>query len=288
MSQDRVVRAMTGDGSFRAVAARSTGTASAILKAQNALGEDAEHLAELATLAVLYRELMSPGFRTQIVLRGAGGTGQALAESHPDGWARGLLRRTGESPLDLRGEGALLALQRPLRRGEIHRGTVAVPVDGRIASAAMVYFEQSEQTTSMVSLACVLADDHPAHVVACGGFVVQVLPEARDIEGPLALMTARLEEFIDLGPRLASTDADPDALIRELLYGFEIAPLGDALLAFGCACNPDRFAAALATLSSEDFEEIVRDGDPIESICDFCGRAARVSVAEARARRSAR
>lgn len=268
---DRVLRAMTRDGSFRMVAVRSTRTVAKVVEAQRASGDNAKILADLVTLAVLHRETMSPNQRVQVILRGASDSGQAVADSHPDGWARGLLRQRPGRDLDLKGPDALLQLQRPLRGGELHVGTVAVPEDGRLSSAATAYFAQSEQTVTMVSLGTVLADDDDRRVVASGGFLVQVLAEAREIEGPLATMTLRLEEFVDIADRLRATDASPEHLIDEVLYGFEVERLATSEVRFGCACSEARLLASLATLDDASITELLDSNEPIHSTCDYCG-----------------
>lgn len=268
---DRVIRAMTRDGSFRMVAVRSTRTAARVVEAQRAAGENARILADLVTLAVLHRETMSPSQRVQVVLRGANDSGQLVADSHPDGWARGLLRARKGRTVDLQGPDALLQLQRPLRGGEMHVGTVAVPEDGRLASAATAYFAQSEQTITMVSLGTVLADDDDRRVVASGGFLVQVLPEATDIEGPLATMTLRLEEFVDIADRLRAHDASPEYFVDEVFYGFEVEQLASSELRFGCVCSEERFLTSLATLDAEAIAELLEGNEPIHSTCDYCG-----------------
>lgn len=270
-SQDRVVRAMTRDGSFRVIAARTTRTAAAIVAAQETEGNNARILAEVSTLSVLYRETMAPSLRVQITIRGAGESGHVIADSHPDGWARALLRAPEGGDLDLRGDDSVMQLQRPLRNGELHVGSVAVPEDGLIASAAMEYFAQSEQTTTMVSLGTAFADDDNSRVVASGGFLVQVLPEARDREGALALMMLRLEDFIDIDSRLRDTDASPEELIAEIFYGFDYDTLATSPLRFGCVCGEDRLIASLATLDAETLAELAASDEPLESRCDYCG-----------------
>jgi molecular chaperone Hsp33 len=276
-TNDRVVRAMTRDGSFRVVAACTTRTVGEIVRAQKAAGTGAGVLADLGTLGVLYRETMAPSQRVQITLRGANGTGHVVVDSHPDGWARGLLRTHEGVDLDLRGEDAVLQLQRPLRSGELHMGTVAIPEDGRIASAAMAYFGQSEQITTMVALGTVLTDDDDSRVAAAGGFLVQVLPEARELEGPLAVMMLRLEEFIDIRDRLRATDASPEVMIEEILYGFEFDWLATSPIRFGCVCGEERLLASLATLDAATVAELAASAEPIESRCEYCGTVYRIA-----------
>jgi len=281
MSDDRVVRAMTRDGSFRVIAARTTGAVAEAVRTQGVTGQNATQLAELITLAVLYRETMAPTLRVQAIVRGAEG-GQMVADSDPSGACRGLVRSRRGQDLDLTSEGALLQMMRPMRLGDPHVGTVAVPTDGRLASAAVAYFDQSEQIPTMVSLGAVVADDDDSYIVSAGGFVVQILPEARDLEGPLAVMTLRLEEFVDIRDRLRDTDASPETMIEEVLYGFDREHLGTDPLRFGCFCSESRLRTSLASLDPDALAELTSSEEPIESTCDYCGTVYRIDPASLR------
>ena len=66
---DTVLRAMTDDGAFRVMVARTTDTVRAIVAAQQVDGFAANQLGDLVTAAVLVRETMSPPNRVQVLLR---------------------------------------------------------------------------------------------------------------------------------------------------------------------------------------------------------------------------
>src|SRR6266511_2418355 len=80
---DSVLRAMTDDGAFRVITARTTETVRGAIEAQGAAGETARTFGELITGAILYRETMAPQLRVQGVLKGSSGTGSLVADSHP-------------------------------------------------------------------------------------------------------------------------------------------------------------------------------------------------------------
>ena len=111
---------------------------------------------------------------------------------------------------------------------------------------------QSERTlllgmvlvASMVSVACVLDG---TKVVAAGGYLVQLLPEVG--RGPLAIMAERLRDFAQIGELLAKTDAAPNPLLDELLYGMEFTKLTESPLSWKCRCDTVRVMSSLATLS---------------------------------------
>ena len=60
---DSVVRAMTNDGAFRVIAARTTDTVRGVVAAQNLSGALAHDMADLLSSAVRYREPMAPSVK---------------------------------------------------------------------------------------------------------------------------------------------------------------------------------------------------------------------------------
>ena len=87
---DSVLRAMTNDGAFRVITARTTHTVKQTLEAQGAVGDTARHLGELITGTILVRETMAPNHRVQGLYKTADRAGQLVADTYPDGDTRGL------------------------------------------------------------------------------------------------------------------------------------------------------------------------------------------------------
>ncbi len=261
---DRVVRAMTNDGAFRLIAARTTVTSSDIVKLQGATGETARSLAELINASILYRETMAPGLRVQCIVNGAGG--QLVADSNPDGWARGLLQSKHRS-VSL-AAGAMVQMMRSLPRGNVHRGVIELDRGGTISDALVAYMHESEQITSMVSVRAAMDGED---IVAVGGYLLQILPEAPDKEGALAVLAQRLEDdFVDIEARIRETDASPEHLVEEVFWGMEYVFLGKSALRSGCACSLERVMGSLATLGAADIQSFIDDGKTLEMGCDYC------------------
>ena len=91
-ARDRVLRAMTDDGSFRVVATRTTDMVRGATAAQGVRGAAARTFGELLTGAVLVRESMAPDLRVQAVLQGDDRRSRMVADAHPDGMTRGLVQ----------------------------------------------------------------------------------------------------------------------------------------------------------------------------------------------------
>jgi molecular chaperone Hsp33 len=274
---DHVLRAMTDDGSFRVIAATTTAMVEGAIAAQSARGATARWFGELLTGAVLYRETMAPQLRVQAILMGA--SGRLVADSHPDGGTRGLVTLPASAGGQLQlGPAALLQVMRSLPNGALHQGVVSVASAGGISGAFMAYLQTSEQVVSMAAVGCVL--DGEARVAAAGGYLLQLLPEVR--EGPLALMTERLRDFEDIDGLLATTAAEPAALVAELFYGMPFTPLARNPLSFQCRCSHSRLVASLATLARADIAEMVGDARPLDITCDYCGKAYNINPEQLR------
>lgn len=263
---DGLVRAMTDDGGLRVIVTRSTEMVRAAAAAQKVRGPLAARFAELLTATVLVRETMAPRLRVQGLVRGSDGKGLLVADSHPDGTTRGLVRiPDGRSTIPI-GGGAVLQLMRTLPNGELHTGTVEVPPEGGLSAAFMGYMLESEQVATAIAVGCSMDGDE---VRAAGGYVVQLLPELDD--ATLAIMTARLEEFPTMETLLGDTPLSPDELLGELLYRMPYTRLEERPVAFGCACSVERLLASLATIGKDDLASLVTSDDPLDITCDYCG-----------------
>ena len=263
--EDTVVRAMTDDGAFRVIAARTTATVRDAVRSQSPTGRNIESFGDLLTSAILYRETMAPTLRVQMLLGGKDGSGRLLADSHPSGANRGLVEVPEGKELDL--TGARLQVMRSLPGGKLHQGIIEVPEGGAIGEAFMGYMQTSEQITSVVGLATTL---QRGEVVAAGGYMVQLLPEAT--RPKLMVMTERLEDFSAVNPLSRSADFTPDSLLEELLYGMSFTRLEESSVRFGCWCSETAIFSALATLPTTDIQEMVEDGEVLEINCDYCGK----------------
>ncbi len=276
---DQVLRAMTNDGALRVLVASTTRSCQGAIDAQSVKGKLAEQVGELLTGAALFRETMAPNLRVQCLVRGSKGSGQIIADSHPDGWLRSLLRGPGEALTF--GEGSIVHLMRSLPNGELQQGVVEVPEGGGISEGFMSVMHHSEQIVTVIRLACEMDGEK---VVRAGGYLVQLLPEAPDREEAVQLITDRLggETFSDIKAHLKALDGDPQKLLEVLLEGMEWTPLANSGLRFGCDCSKSRVLASLATLDRSEVQSMVDDGEALDMSCELCGRRHIVEISELR------
>jgi molecular chaperone Hsp33 len=262
-----VLRAITDDGAFRVIAADTTATVRGALAAQKVQGAElVRTFADLLTGAVLVRESMAPDNRLQAILQGDNPRARMVADTHPSGATRGLVQlpaNTRSMPL---GERGVLQIGRTLYNGQLHQGVVQVPSSTPTMSAAfMAYMQESEQVVTVIAVGAHLS---AGEVVAAGGYMVQLLPEAT--EGPLMVMTERLKDFEDIVPLLARGAAAPEALLAETLYGMPYTKVGERTVHFGCNCSPERLAGSFASLPRADIESLMQGGKTLEIECDYC------------------
>jgi len=273
-STDSVLRAITDDGAFRVIVARTTDTVQSVLKAQGASGATGRHLGDLVTGSVLFRETMAPNLRVQGILKGADGSGSLVADSHPSGKTRGLIQlASGSSRVEI-GAGAIMQMMRTLPDGKINQGFVEVPDAGGISRALMEYMQTSEQVVSMLAMGTLLEDDR---VTAAGGYLVQLLPEAP--RGPLMVMTERLKDFESIDAQLKDEHFTPAGLLEDLLYGMPYTRLEESRVGFECWCNELRVVSAIATLPKHDIEHLLSAGEVLEIACEYCKREFRIPPA---------
>ncbi len=274
-TSDHIIRAMTVSDGFRAVAIRSTDTVRKAIATQNVHGPTARTYAELVTGAVLIRETMAPKMRVQTILKRTAG-GSMVADSHPDGMTRGLVNLRDDHPIEL-GDGAHLQVIRELPNGELHQGVVATAADKGLSASLTTYMVRSEQVQTAIAVGCAFDGDE---VRAAGGFILQHMPGAE--RQTLAALTDRLEDLGDIETLLAATDAEPTAMLEQVLGDIAFDVLQHNGVHFGCNCSTERFLSSLATLGRADLEELVDANEPLDITCDYCAENYRISTVRVR------
>lgn len=262
---DRVLRAMTDDSMFRVVVAETSATAREIVSLQKARRPTADHLANLVTSSVLFRETMSPDLRVQWILRDVDGRSTIIADAHPSGAARGMLKLAdGTTELDLM-RGTSLQVMRTLPDGQLNQGVVQLDGTCGIADAFMLYMQRSEQIESAVAVGAQFEGDN---LTRAAGFVVQLLPDLN--RAHLAIMLERLRDFEHLTGILSAERFDASWLLGELLWGMPYTLTGESEVRAECWCSELRVMSALATLGREELESLARSTTVLEIDCDYC------------------
>lgn len=275
---DLVLRVMTDDHSFRVIAASTRASATDVIARQRVHGPVAKAIAELVTGVALVRETMSPNLRVQGVVKGVGGKGTLVGDSFPDGAIRGLVQLKSDPTSFSLGKGSVMQMMRTQHSGALQQGIVDVGEAGGIGEAVTGYLNESEQ---LVAVARIGARFEGHTLTACGGFVVQLLPEAE--RGTHAIMTQRLEDFPKIEELIERPEFSAQMLIDELLYAMPYTLLDSAPLRFQCRCDETLVLSALASLSRDDIRSMVEDGEGLDIHCDYCGKDYLIAIERLRA-----
>lgn len=135
-------------------------------------------------------------------------------------------------------------------------------VSGEIGDDFSLYFHDSEQRPSLVSVGVLVDTDYSCK--AAGVLLIELLPDhtEEDIEyvEELSKKLEPISSVIEKGTDLVT-------YIKSLFTDAEI--LEQHFLRYHCDCSKERFLRNLLTLPKEDIEEISKD-KKIEIKCEFC------------------
>ncbi len=208
-----------------------------------------------------------------ISFQGNGPLGYITADATPYGYVRGYVGNP-HVDLPLKEDGKLnvggavgqgmVQVTRFTGLGEPMRGSCEI-VTGEIAEDLTNYLFTSEQTASSVGLGVLVGTDRKA--MAAGGFVLQLMPDAD--EEIISQVEEALKKVRPVSTMIAEGASAKD-IISELMAGFEVDYLTTTQLSFRCKCNRERIEDVLLSLSHDDMQALVDDGEA-EVCCQFCG-----------------
>lgn len=204
---------------------------------------------------------------------------------------------TADSHGNVKGFPAEPSVDIPLKRagkldvgGAIGKGTLTVIMDlglkepyngqveiqtGEIGDDLAYYFTVSEQTPSAVGLGVMVDTD--SSVKHAGGFIIQMMPDVTD--ETIAAVEAKLDGA-DPVTTMMDNGMSPEDILEYYLGDIDLRINEKLPVRFHCDCSKERVAGALATISREDLEEIINDGEEIEVKCYFCNSAYKFRVDE--------
>lgn len=272
---DQVLRSMTRDGAFRVITTLTMETVRGAVDAQQAAGTTAKWLGELITSSILVREAMSPDRRVQMLLKDANGGTLLVADSHPEGWNRGIVNPGArvDAAMD---QASLIEVLYTLPNDILQQGVVQLPAGGEVSEGVMTYMQESEQVTSMIAVRTIV--DGERRIRASGGYLVQLLPDAS--HESLEAMTAALSAFVDMEALLSDAATTTDRLRDGVIGEIEAQEMARGYLCFGCNCSRSRILTGLRSLTDADLEELIATGEALNINCDVCRKAYEVSVQE--------
>lgn len=282
---DKLVRAISKDGSVKAVAVTTRGLTEKARNIHMTLPVATAALGRaLAAASMMGNALKEDDASLTLQIKGGGPLGTVLAVSDHLGNVRGYVQNP-QIDLPLREDGKLdvgravggdgtLTVIKDIGLKEPYIGSVGL-LGGEIAEDLAAYFVESEQIPTACALGVLV--DRDQSVRAAGGYIVQLLPGAGEdiiakVEG--GVMAA--------GPvtRLLDQDSDPEALLRTVLSDFDIEILETSPIAYRCYCSRDRVERALISMGTDELEDLLREQGGCELGCQFCDKVYRYSAEE--------
>jgi molecular chaperone Hsp33 len=262
--RDRVTRAITTDGTFRAAVIHNT---TSVRTAHERHGLDpmaAMVLARTITGAALMASFLKGEERIVVSLEGDGLVRSVTAEAMQVGEVRGYITLNRNPVADRTtplGKG-LLRVQRVVY-GEYEPVMGIVELRrGDVTSDLGYYLTQSEQIPSAFVIDVAFDADEIRQSV---GLVVQAMPGAR------AEDIFKLYDAIDYLDRLsayADSGYTPKDILQQIMPT-DIEVVASSPVDFFCRCSLDRFTSALMTLNVEEIVQMRQDGHR-ELVCQYC------------------
>ena len=282
VTEDVTLRAIARDGRVRVIAVRCDAVAIALMRAHAPAPTGAVALTRAATAVLLMGATLKGRQQVGLQFSGDGPLGEVYALADANGRVRATvaaphadvpLSATGVDLAKGIGFGRMTIMRKLNEDAAPYSGVIPI-VHGTIAQDLAEYYTTSEQLPSAVALSERFgalpraSDDAPEQygVIAAGGLLVQMLPEADDADA------AAMEEALGGLPPMSQFLADggtAEELIRMFDPHAEIKHRQP--VTFHCPCNRERYARALITLGVAELESMRAELAVVEAKCHFCG-----------------
>lgn len=276
--RDELVHALLADGHVRALAAVTTETVEEARWRHDLYPTAAAALGRTLSVTALLGAMLKPPQRIFVDVVGDGPLRYIRANADAEGNVRGYvgdphvhLPSNAQGKLDVGaavGAGSLYVL-RDFGLKESYRGFVPL-VSGEIGEDFSHYFLHSEQTPSLVSVGVLVDTDNK--VLAAGGLIMQVLPDADDDVITHLEDVARRLPAVSASIQSGQTAID---LIRAAADGLDVKVLAQRPVRFQCGCSRPRFERALIALGEDELRDMIETDGSAELVCHFCSEVYR-------------
>jgi len=273
--QDKLVRGILGDGRARLFVLRTTDLVNEAQRRHDTYPVATAALGRTLTASLVLGAMLKGEESVTVQVKGDGILQGIVATADSRGHARGYVGNPHiHLPLNANGKLAvgeavgqgMLFVIRDLGLRENYQGSVPLQT-GEIAEDFAYYFAVSEQTPSVVSLGVLVNPDHS--VQAAGGLVIQLLPGAETDDE----FIAALEHTAAKMPAISGVFADdmtPEELAEEYLGSLGLKFISEGPVSYKCDCSQERFMKGLIALGEEELEDLIAQGETVETECRFC------------------
>lgn len=281
---DYIIRATAAGETVRAFAIRSTELTAKAREIHRTFPVVTAALGRLLSAGAMMGSMMKgENDKLTLMMKGDGPIAQLTVTADGHGHVKGFpanpsvdipLKRAGK--LDVGGaigKGTLTVIM-DLGLKEPYNGQVEIQT-GEIGDDLAYYFTVSEQTPSAVGLGVMVDTD--SEVKHAGGFIIQMMPDVA--EETIEAIEAKLKDAEPV-TTMMEKGMSPEDILEYYLGGLDLHINEKLPVEFYCDCSKEKVARALATISTDDLNEIINDGEEIEVKCYFCNSAYKFQVDE--------
>ena len=282
--EDYIVRATAAGETVRAFAIRSTNLTAEAREIHHTFPVVTAALGRLLSAGAMMGSMMKgENDKLTIQVKGDGPIGQRTVTVDSHGNVKGFpadpsvdipLKRAGKLDVGAAVGRGTLTVSMDLGLKEPYNGQVEIQT-GEIGDDLAYYYTVSEQTPSVVGLGVMV--DRDSSVKHAGGFIIQIMPDAA--EETVSALEAKIAEA---GPvtEMMEEGMSPEDILAYYLGDLDLKITEKLPVRYYCGCSKEKVAGALATISTEDLEELINDGEEIEVKCYFCNSAYKFSTDE--------
>lgn len=283
---DYIIRATAAGETVRAFAIRSTELTAKAREIHRTFPVVTAALGRLLSAGAMMGSMMKgENDKLTLMMKGDGPIAQLTVTADGHGYVKGFpanpsvdipLKRAGK--LDVGGaigKGTLTVIM-DLGLKEPYNGQVEIQT-GEIGDDLAYYFTVSEQTPSAVGLGVMVDTD--SEVKHAGGFIIQMMPDVA--EETIEAIEAKLKDAEPV-TTMMEKGMSPEDILEYYLGGLDLHINEKLPVEYYCDCSKEKVARALATISTDDLNEIINDGEEIEVKCYFCNSAYKFQVDELR------
>lgn len=272
--EDGILKAMTADGSIRAVITTTTAAVATAREKHELSFTATAALGRAMTSGLLLAQLMTRQGQVAVKFQGNGPLGRVLVDAQPNGRVRGYVDNPQvELPLNSLGNfdvGSAIGSSGYLHVmvdhgfGRPYSSTVEL-ASGEVGEDVNRYLVNSDQTGSIVVVGVHLSK---TGVEAAGGLIIQLLPD--HTEETICKIENNITTFGTF-TFLMRRGMGLEEILKRILTGFEVRTLTDVEpVEFYCKCSKERFLEALKILPKREILSMAEEDGKAEGRCHFC------------------
>ncbi|MFD1030293.1 Hsp33 family molecular chaperone HslO [Metaplanococcus flavidus] len=271
---DYLVRGLAFGGSVRVFAVDSTETVGETQKRHMMWPTATAAVGRLMTGGVMFGAMLKGNDKVVLKMDGGGPLGAILVDSNAHGGVRGYainpqthLDLSAKGKLDVSGavgKDGMLSVIKDLGMRDFFTGQSPI-VSGEIAEDLTYYFAVSEQIPSSVGLGVLVDTDNS--VLAAGGFIVQLMPDAEE-----AAIDKLEKSLANIEPvsKMVQRGYSPEKILEEIFGEGNVEILDRIPVKFECNCSKERFAEGIIGLGKEEIQKMIEEDGSAETQCHFC------------------